>query len=176
MKHKLLYAVAFGVLLGMLPFAVASEEEQAQMSPKALEISNNLNCPVCEGQSVRDSNAQLARDMRRTVQEMVDDGYTEDEIYDYFVERYDVGILRNPPKSGVFMSLWWAPVIGIAIGALVLGTFVTQKKRKKGSSSSGSGSGDAGGSTIDADDDLSEYEARVLDELERDERDRSGRP
>ena len=163
MKRKLVPVGVLVLVLALFPSIVSAEEA---MSPKALEISNNLNCPVCEGQSVRDSNSQLARDMRRTVQERLDAGYTEDEVYDYFVDRYGVGILRNPPKSGFFMTLWWAPVIGLAIGALVLGTFVTQRKRKQ---SDGEAPDDQGKSADSgADDDLSEYEAKLLRELDSD--------
>lgn len=146
---------------------VSGESEEQALSPKALEISNELNCPVCEGQSVRDSNAQLARDMRRTVQDMLDEGYTEQEIRDYFVDRYGVGILREPPKSGFFMTLWWAPVIGVGIGALVLGTFITQRKRKTSNKAARGNGGTAPGRSQTAEeDDLSRYEEQVLRELD----------
>jgi cytochrome c-type biogenesis protein CcmH len=168
-KRSVLYGAIMAVLLALIPLGALAEEP---LTPTALEISNNLNCPVCEGQSVRDSNSQLARDMRRTVQELLDDGYTEDEVYDYFVDRYGVGILREPPKSGFFMTLWWAPVIGIAIGALVLGTFLTQRKKPSSGTQAQSASE---GSSDSTDDDLSEYERRVLRDLEDDDSFRSGR-
>jgi cytochrome c-type biogenesis protein CcmH len=163
-KRSMLYFALTVMFLALLPLGAAAEEA---MSPEALEIANNLNCPVCEGQSVRDSNSQLARDMRRIVQERLDEGYTEEEVYDYFVDRYGVGILREPPKSGFFMTLWWAPVIGIAIGALVLGTFITQRKRPAGK---GSTKSDTSSDSVESgiDDDLSEYEQRVLRDLEDD--------
>jgi cytochrome c-type biogenesis protein CcmH len=156
--------------LAVAPFWAFADEP---LSPTALEISNKLNCPVCEGQSVRDSNSQLARDMRRTVQERLDQGYTEEEVYDYFVDRYGVGILREPPRSGFFLTLWWAPVIGMAIGILVLGTFIAQRRKPVKSSASSGGASGPGGEQ----DDLSEYEAKILRDLEEDTYggDRSGR-
>lgn len=157
------------MVLILIPVAALADD--VQMSPEALQIANNLNCPVCEGQSVRDSNAQLARDMRRIVQERLDEGYTEDEVYDYFVDRYGVGILREPPRSGFFLTLWWAPVIGLAIGALVLGTFLTQRKKPARPASRKSGTD----GTEDQGDDLSEYEARVLQDLEDNDSYRGGR-
>jgi cytochrome c-type biogenesis protein CcmH len=168
-KRKLVLNALIGLIAVLTPVAALAND--VQMSPEALEISNNLNCPVCEGQSVRDSNAQLARDMRRTVQELLDEGYTEDEVYDYFVDRYGVGILRNPPRSGFFLTLWWAPVIGIAIGALVLGTFLTQRKKPAKSAVRKSNDDNGDGQ----DDDLSEYEARVLQDLEDSDSYRGGR-
>jgi cytochrome c-type biogenesis protein CcmH len=167
-KRSLLKVGLVLIALALLPASAAARDV---LSPEALEISNGLNCPVCEGQSVRDSNSQLARDMRRTVQEKLDEGYTEDEVYDYFVDRYGVGILREPPKSGFFMTLWWAPVIGLAIGALILGTFVAQRRRDGGSASAAKpDSGDAS-STNEADD-LTEYEERLLRELDDEYRSR----
>jgi cytochrome c-type biogenesis protein CcmH len=170
-RRKLFGGLIAAILTVLIvPVALADEP----LSPEALEIANNLNCPVCEGQSVRDSNSQLARDMRRIVQEQLDEGYTEDEVYDYFVDRYGVGILRNPPKSGFFMTLWWAPVIGIAIGALILGTFVTQRKRGNKSSASETQRKASTAQSTDDDDDLAEYEAKVLRQLDESNR-RDGR-
>jgi cytochrome c-type biogenesis protein CcmH len=162
-KRSLFAGLLTLFLLSLLPFSVMADEP---MSPQALEISNNLNCPVCEGQSVRDSNSQLARDMRRTVQELLDAGYTEDEVYDYFVDRYGVGILREPPKSGFFMTIWLVPIVGLAIGALVLGTFLTQKKKPAKDSHA---SGQDATPSDSSDDDLSEYERRVLQDLDDDD-------
>jgi cytochrome c-type biogenesis protein CcmH len=150
------------VALFALPVTVTAAEP---MSPEALEIANELNCPVCEGQSVRDSNSQLARDMRAIVQERLDEGYTRQEVLDYFVDRYGVGILREPPKSGFFLTLWWAPVIGLAIGALVLGTFVAQRRRAPARAATPQPPG-ADHPAPEGDDDLSRYEAQVLRALE----------
>lgn len=176
MKRRLLALILFVILSALAPAGtLASEElnEDDALSPQALEIANGLNCPVCEGQSVRDSNSQLARDMRQTIQEMLDEGYTEDEIYDYFAhpDRYGPGILREPPKDGFFMTLWWMPVIGVAVGALVLGTFVTQRRSR--STGQGNQEPRTAGSSRD-DDDLSEYEERVLRDLNDDAGNRDG--
>jgi cytochrome c-type biogenesis protein CcmH len=165
-KHKLLLKAGI-ILVILIAFPAGVMAEEA-LSPEALKIANGLNCPVCEGQSVRDSNSQLARDMRRTVQEKLDEGYTEQEVYDYFVDRYGVGILREPPKSGFFMTLWWAPVIGLAIGALALGTFVTQRRRGGRTTQGAHVSGGQNATDDDYDEDLSEYEERFLQDLDSD--------
>ncbi|MEX2425149.1 MAG: cytochrome c-type biogenesis protein [Thermomicrobiaceae bacterium] len=171
MKRSLIGLAISALILVFLPVAVLAEEDltyedapDRALSPQALELANDLNCPICEGQSIRDSNSQLARDMRRTVQEMFDDGYTEDEIRQYFVDRYGVGILREPPKSGFFMTLWWAPVIGVAVGALLLGTFITQRRKTTARPKS-----DQNDHSADSVDDLTEYEQRVLRDLEDDD-------
>lgn len=108
--------------LGLLLPAPAAAEET--YSPEALRIANALNCPVCEGQSVRDSNSQLARQMRGVIQQKLDEGYTRQEIFDYFVESYGISVLREPPKSGFALVLWWTPIVGLLVGAAILGTFI----------------------------------------------------
>lgn len=107
-----------------LPFSVAAEEP---LSPEALEIANELNCPVCEGQSVRDSNSQLARQMRQVIQQKLDAGESPEQIKAYFVERYGIGILREPPKEGFTWALWWGPVVGLAFGAAVLYAYLSHR-------------------------------------------------
>jgi len=99
------------------------------LSPEALKIANELNCPVCEGQSVRDSNSQLAGEMRQLIQQMLDAGQTPDQIKAYFVQRYGVGILRDPPKEGFVWTLWWGPVAGLVIGIVALTLYFHSRRR-----------------------------------------------
>lgn len=108
-------AVVLVLLLAAQP--VAAEE---QLSPEALEIANEMNCPVCQGQSVRDSNSQLARQMREVIQQKLEAGESPEQIKAYFVERYGVEILREPPREGFIWVLWWGPVVGLAFGVVVL--------------------------------------------------------
>jgi cytochrome c-type biogenesis protein CcmH len=103
--------------LGALARPIAAEEA---LSPEALEIANQLNCPVCQGQSVRDSNSELARQMRQLIQQKLDQGESREQILQYFVDRYGVGVLREPPRQGFLWLLWWGPVIGLVVGILVV--------------------------------------------------------
>ncbi len=109
--------LALTILALALPLAAAAEEA---LSPEALEIANELNCPVCQGQSVRDSNSQLARQMRQVIQQKLDAGESPEAIKAYFVQRYGIEILREPPREGFIWALWWGPVIGLALGGAVL--------------------------------------------------------
>lgn len=157
MRRNLVLCVV-AILLALVP-AVALAEET--LSPEALEIANSLNCPVCEGQSVRDSNSQLARQMREIIQEKLDAGESRDEILSFFADRYGVGILREPPKSGFVLTLWWGPVVGLVLGAVILGTFVLQRQRRRRVGAEhrpAAASGDDAGLVV--------YEERVLRELE----------
>lgn len=133
------------------------------LSPQTLEIANSLNCPICEGESVRDSHSQLAQQMRQVIQEKVDAGESRDQIMNYFVDRYGVGILRDPPKSGFVLTLWWVPVAAVAIGALILGTFMAQKRGRSKTDQTGSGGTISDGPS---DSDLQHYQERFLTDLE----------
>lgn len=109
--------LALTILALALPLAAAAEEP---LSPEALAIANELNCPVCQGQSVRDSNSQLARQMRQVIQQKLDAGESPEAIKAYFVQRYGIEILREPPREGFIWALWWGPVIGLVVGGAVL--------------------------------------------------------
>ncbi len=119
--------VAVFLLCVLLPGWAAVHAEEP-LSPEALEIANQLNCPVCQGQSVRDSNSELARQMRQLIQEKLDQGQTREEILAYFVERYGVSVLREPPRQGFLWLLWWGPAIGLVIGILVVALYLRQRR------------------------------------------------
>jgi len=156
-KRSIVVSILIVVGLLLTPTLAAAEET---LSPEALEIAGSLNCPICEGLSVRDSDSQLSRDMRAQIQRMLDEGKTRQEIIDYFVERYGMGILRDPPKEGFVLTLWWGPVIGLAVGVLVLATFMVQRRARRervGRESSEPGDGD----------ELRAYEERLRRELDR---------
>ncbi|MDI3340561.1 MAG: cytochrome c-type biogenesis protein CcmH [Sphaerobacter sp.] len=158
MKRSILVSLLLVVGLLITPPLVAAEEA---LSPEALEIADALNCPVCEGLSVRDSNSQLSQDMRRQIQRMLDEGKTRQEVLDYFVDRYGVGVLREPPKEGFVLTLWWGPVIGLAVGVVVLATFLRQR-RARGKRAVATGDVDEAAGA-----DLQAYEQRLLREIDR---------
>jgi len=153
----------FGALL-LTPLAAQAVET---LSPEALSIANKLNCPVCEGLSVRDSTSQLSGQMRQEIQNRLDEGQTPQQIINYFVSVYGVSILRDPPKHGFILTLWWGPVIGIVVGLILLGAFLLQKRMRMTRTGASGGAVFAGASAIDRD--LESYEARFLRELDADE-------
>jgi cytochrome c-type biogenesis protein CcmH len=126
-KRSLL-AIALSLSLLLLVGGAASAADEA-LSAEALSIANSLNCPVCTGESVRDSSSQLAHDMRELIQQKLDQGQTRQQIMDYFVGAYGVTILRQPPKHGFSLALWWIPVVAVIAGAGILLGFLTQRRR-----------------------------------------------
>jgi cytochrome c-type biogenesis protein CcmH len=81
-------------------------------------VGKQIRCAVCQGVSIADSPASMARAQLDKVRELVVEGKTDDEIYDYFVERYGEWSLMEPKKSGVTLGLWVLPVL-LLVGGLV---------------------------------------------------------
>ncbi|MCU0903933.1 MAG: cytochrome c-type biogenesis protein CcmH [Tabrizicola sp.] len=93
------------------------------LESRARDISRDIRCPVCQGESIDDSNAPIARDLRLIIRERLVAGDTDAEVVDYIVARYGEGVLFNPPAEGVNLVLWLAgPAlllagIGVAVAA-----------------------------------------------------------
>jgi cytochrome c-type biogenesis protein CcmH len=84
------------------------------VAARAAELANKLRCLVCQNQSIADSNAGLAVDLRREIREQIAAGRTDDEILDFMVSRYGDFVLYRPPFRATTLALWSGP------GALVL--------------------------------------------------------
>ena len=89
-------------------------EERVQL------VGKQLRCAVCQGVSIADSPASMARAQLDKVRELVVEGKTDEEIYAYFVERYGEWSLMEPKKSGVTLGLWLAPLLLLVVGVLLI--------------------------------------------------------
>ena len=96
---------------------------ESQLSPEAKarmkSLSEELRCLVCQNQTLADSNAELAVDLRREVEKMVAAGRSNDQIKTYLVERYGDFVLYKPPMQANTIALWFAPFVLLLIGAIV---------------------------------------------------------
>lgn len=91
-------------------WAVQPDEMLADpaLEARARAISREIRCPVCQGETIDDSNAPIARDLRLIIRERLVAGDTDAEAVDYIVVRYGEGVLFNPPVKGVNLILWLA--------------------------------------------------------------------
>ncbi len=80
-------------------------------------------CPECRGQSVAESNAAVAVNIRQFISDEVTAGGTDDQIRDRLVDAYGVTVLLNPPADGVAALVWILPVVLVTVGSVVLGAF-----------------------------------------------------
>ena len=84
------------------------------------KITDEVRCLKCQNQTIKDSNAFLAADLRREIRRMLEEGMSDAEIYDFLVERYGEFALYRPRATGKTLILWLAPVFLLAFGGLVL--------------------------------------------------------
>jgi cytochrome c-type biogenesis protein CcmH len=92
-------------------------------------IGLQLQCPVCEGETVADSPSGLATDMRSVIRAKLSTGESDTQILEEFVASYGDGILTEPPKRGISLGVWIAPIVGLALGAVVLGLLLRTWRR-----------------------------------------------
>jgi len=103
-------------------FAVQPDEvlSDPALEARARELSKELRCMVCQNQSIDDSDAPLARDLRILVRERLQAGDSDDQVLDFLVKRYGEFVLLNPRFSERTAVLWLMPVLALLIGAVVL--------------------------------------------------------
>ena len=119
MSSFLRKAPSTGLFLS-LAFFIAFHAGADTLEDQVADISGELMCPVCEGQSVAESNAQLARDMRAVIKTKLLEGNSKEEIIDYFISSYGETILASPPPRGFSVILWLLPVLSVLIGAAII--------------------------------------------------------
>jgi cytochrome c-type biogenesis protein CcmH len=121
---KRFLALALLVLLAAAPGARGVEPDEQLADPaleaQAREISAGLRCLVCQNQSIDDSAAPLARDLRLLVRERLTAGDSPEEVRDYLVARYGDFILLKPPMSARTVLLWLTPAVVLAIGGAIM--------------------------------------------------------
>ena len=98
------------------------------LETRARAISKSLRCVVCQNQSIDDSDATLARDLRILVRERLSAGDTNTQVLDYVVSRYGDFVLLNPPLKLGTLMLWLSPFIIISIG-LTAGIIFFRRQR-----------------------------------------------
>lgn len=107
------------LLLPGLALAALGDFDTPQQEARFRDLSQQLRCLVCQGQSIADSNADLANDLKREVRRMILEGRSDAEIKEFMVARYGDFVLFKPPVKGSTYLLWFGPF------GLLLGGFVT---------------------------------------------------
>ncbi len=121
-------------LLGFTAAAAAAfaADANGQLEDPALQarfesITKNLRCLVCQNESVADSNAQLAGDLRRQVSEMLVAGKSDDEIFKFMTDRYGEFVRFNTPLEPKTLLIWGAPFIMIILGGFIVVRIARQR-------------------------------------------------
>jgi cytochrome c-type biogenesis protein CcmH len=112
------------MLVSLVSTALAIDTDKAfddpELQARYEHIIEEVRCLKCQNQSIKDSNAFLAGDLRREIRRMLTEGKTDDEIYDFLVARYGEFALYRPRMSGKTLVLWVAPILLLLAGGFVL--------------------------------------------------------
>ena len=103
---------------------ISSEQEK-----RYHDLIEDIRCPVCQGQSIGDSNSGLAIDLREQVRKMILNDSTNDEIYSFMVQRYGDFVIFKPPIKPVTYMLWFAPFLFLFICLFFLFRSISSKSR-----------------------------------------------
>jgi cytochrome c-type biogenesis protein CcmH len=124
MTHLSLCAAALLIAIGAPAWAVDPSERLADpaLEARARAISRELRCLVCQNESIDESNASLAHDLRLLVRRRLVSGDTNQQVRDYIVARYGIFVLLDPPFEPVTWLLWLGPpALVLGAGAILLG-------------------------------------------------------
>lgn len=118
------FALALSMFLALSApaFAVLPDEvlSDPALEARARNLSHELRCMVCQNQSIDDSNAELARDLRVLVRERIEAGDTDEQVIDYVVARYGEFVLLKPRFSLRNAFLWGTPVVLLLAGGIFI--------------------------------------------------------
>jgi len=132
--RKSLQAFICAVALIAAGSALAIDAERAFDDPVLQDryerINRELRCLVCQNQTIADSNATLAGDLRREVRELIAAGKTDDEIREFMIERYGDFVLYRPRMTATNFLLWAAPVLLLVIGGLAVVRVVRRRSQE----------------------------------------------
>lgn len=132
MMSRLLLVLVLG-----LPFAAQAKEaapiaEDPVLEQRLMSLASELRCLVCQNQSLADSHADLAIDLRNQVREQMKAGKTDDEIRGWLTQRYGDFVLYRPPVRSTTVLLWFGPFLLLLAGLAGLGLYLRRRRRAIG--------------------------------------------
>jgi cytochrome c-type biogenesis protein CcmH len=127
---KLWFLVLTLLITTQVGFAIDDHQLADPEQQKTYELINSeLRCLVCQNQTIADSNAELAADLRRQVFEMLQQGKSKDEIIQFMTDRYGDFVLYNPPLKTKTALLWLGPIAFLLTGFAMIFWFIRRKKQ-----------------------------------------------
>ena len=120
MRKILIVAAALACTSPLFAIDPGTSFGDPELQARYEKIIAEVRCLKCQNQTIKDSNAFLAADLRREIRRMLEEGKSDEEIYEFLVERYGEFALYRPRFSGKTLVLWLAPVILLGFGGLVM--------------------------------------------------------
>lgn len=143
LQRAAIVTVCFFLALGSgLPARAAGEQpdESTYVAPlanpvleaRAKALQKQLRCLVCQGQSIDESNAPLAADLRRLIRQQMQAGQSDQQIKDFLVARYGAFVLMRPPVRQDTLFLWFGPMLLVFTGLGVIGVIIARSRQRLG--------------------------------------------
>ena len=136
---KLLASLFVAAVMSGAPAAYAVQPDEVMSDPakeaRARDLSRELRCMVCQNQSIDDSDAPLARDLRLLVRERIAAGDSDGQVMDFLTARYGAFVLLKPRFETETLALWLLPPLVLAAGTALL--WVGARRRRKGAGTAG---------------------------------------
>ena len=134
-KNKIIiivFSLFFTYFFSYYSYSVEPDEilNNKEQETRARNISKNIRCLVCQNQSIDDSNAPLAKDLRIIIRNKIKNGKKDEEIYKFLTDRYGDFILLKPPFKLDTIALWLLPFIFFVIGIYILYLHNKESKEK----------------------------------------------
>ena len=123
--------VLFGLLISFAVFTAAKEaqpNEDPQIAARMKNLTEQLRCLVCQNETLADSRADLAEDLRKEIREQMKQGKSDQEIIAFLTQRYGDFVLYKPPVKATTYLLWFGPFVLLIAGTLVLFRFLKRRR------------------------------------------------
>ena len=127
----LIHLIVLGLLISFAGFAIAKEaqpNEDPQIAVRMRNLTEQLRCLVCQNETLADSRADLAEDLRKEIREQMQQGKSDQEIIAFLTQRYGDFVLYKPPVKSTTYLLWFGPFVLLIAGTLVLFRFLKRRR------------------------------------------------
>ncbi len=150
------------VIAATWSFMILAGARNETLDQRVHDVASQLKCPVCQGESVADSPSTISQQMRAVIRQQLQSGKSEQEVIQYFVDRYGEQIVWSPPWQGFTLLAWLVPIALLVVGAFLL--FIVLRSWRTAPFTLPTKDDDAELADIDAAE-LERYRAQIEDEL-----------
>ena len=117
-------------IIGIFVAISCVSEDDLTVDQRAYQLSQQLMCPVCDGQTLDQSQAQISQDMKSVIRNKLEDGETNEQIRTYFIQRYGEAVLAAPVSSGFNLVAWVMPFAIFVGGVLIVANALRRMKKQ----------------------------------------------
>ena len=123
-------ATVAALCLALFGLACDSASEVSTLEQREQRLNRAIMCPVCPGESIDQSRNPLSAQMRGVVRDRLEQGWSEEQITDYFVESYGPSVIMEPPASGFSLLAWAGPPVALAAAVAALALALRAMRRR----------------------------------------------